>query len=145
MKIKMVMTNNYKLVPEGRRKLKITKSECTPSGKPNKWSLTFEDSEGGFVNNRFDFSNDKSKYAMAKFLEAVLGFEDGDEFDTVEDAKRCIGLEIYADIKHTEGTKLQDDGTPTIFANIDNKTIELANDKEDKSPRNTIIDNNLDL
>lgn len=138
MKLVMKMNNNFKLVPEGRRRFKITKSECTPSGKPNKWSLVFEDcEEQGVVNNRFDFTNDKSLFAMAKFLEAVLDFKDGDEFDTKADAERCVGLEVYAEVKHTEGTQLNDDGTPKIFANIDNKTIELATDKQE-SPRNSI-------
>lgn len=139
MKLIMKMTNNFKTVPEGRRRLKITKSECTPSGKPNKWVLIFEDSEGGTINNRFDFTNDKSLYAMGKFLETVLDFKDGDEFDTKTDAERCLGLEIYADVKHTEGSQLKDDGTPMIFANIDNKSVELATDKPvEESPRNAI-------
>lgn len=139
MKLIMKMTNNYKTVPEGRRRFKITKSECSPSGKPNKWSLVYEDCEGeGNILNRFDFKNDKSRYAMAKFLEVILGFEDGDEFDTVEDAERCLGIEFYADVKHTEGSQVDDDGNPRIFANIDNKTIELATDKKEESPRNSI-------
>lgn len=140
MKIIMKMNNNFKTVPEGRRRFKITKSECSPSGKPNKWSLTYEDCEGeGTINNRFDFTNDKSKFAMLKFLEAMLDFEDGDEFDTIEDAKRCLGLEFYANVKHTQGNKVDDNGDPIIFANIDNKTIEKATDKViEESPRNAI-------
>lgn len=142
MKLIMKMNNNFKTVPEGRRRFKITKSECTPSGKPNKWSLVYEDCEGeGNILNRFDFKNDKSLYAMAKFLEVILGFEDGDEFDTKNDAERCLGIEFYADVIHTEGNTPNEDGTPKIFANIDNKSIELATDeinKEEASPRNSI-------
>lgn len=141
MKLKMNLKNNFKLVPEGKRLLKITKSECTPSGNPNKWSLTFEDSEGGFINSRFDFTNDKSRFAMGKFLETVLGFEDGDEFDTTTDAKKCLDIEIYADVKHTVGNKINEDGEPTIFANIVNQSIKLANEKPSEnelSPRNSI-------
>lgn len=140
MKIIMKMNNNFKTVPEGRRRFKITKSECSPSGKPNKWNLTYEDCAGeGTINNRFDFTNDKSKFAMAKFLEAMLDFKDGDEFDTTEDAKRCLGLQFYADVKHTQGNKVDDNGDPIIFANIDNKTIEKATDEvKEESPRNSI-------
>lgn len=141
MKLKMNLKNNFKLVPEGERRLKITKSECSPSGKPNKWSLTFEDSEGGFVNNRFDFTNDKSRFAMGKFLESVLGFKDGDEFDTVEDAKRCIGIEIIANVVHTQGSQVNENGETTTFANIDNKSIRLADTTKtniSESPRNAI-------
>lgn len=147
MKIKMNLKNNYKLVPQGERRLKITKSECTPSGKPNKWSLTFEDSEGGFVNTRFDFTNDKSLFAMGKFLESVLGFKDGDEFDTIQDAKKCIGVDIIAEVVHTEGSKVNENGEPTIFANVVNKTIRLADDTqstETDSPRNAIANNTID-
>ena len=147
MKIKMNLKNNYKLVPEGERRLKITKSECTPSGKPNKWSLTFEDSEGGFVNTRFDFTNDKSLFAMGKFLESVLNFEDGDEFDTIQDAKKCIGIDIIAEVVHTEGSKVNEDGEPTIFANVVNKTIRLADNTQPTvtdSPRNVIANNAID-
>lgn len=140
MKIIMKMNNNFKTVPEGRRRFKITKSECSPSGRPNKWSLVYEDCEGeGNILNRFDFTNDKSKFAMAKFLEVMLDFKDGDEFDTTEDAKRCLGLEFYAVVKHTQGSQLNDDGTPKIFANIDNKTIEKATGETvEESPRNSI-------
>lgn len=140
MKIIMKMNNNFKTVPEGRRRFKITKSECSPSGAPKRWNLTYEDCEGeGNILNRFDFTNDKSKFAMAKFLEAMLDFKDGDEFDTVEDAKRCLGMEFYADVIHTEGSQTNDDGTPKIFANIDNKTIEKATDEvKEESPRNSI-------
>lgn len=147
MKIKMNLKNNYKLVPEGERRLKITKSECSPSGKPSRWNLTFEDSEGGFVNTRFDFTNDKSLFAMGKFLESVLGFKDGDEFDTKADAERCLGIDIIAEVVHTEGSKVNDDGEPTIFANVVNKTIRLADNTTTQtateSPRN-MISNALD-
>ena len=140
MKIIMKMNNNFKTVPEGRRRFKITKSECSPSGKPNKWNLVYEDVAGeGNIPNRFDFTNDKSKFAMAKFLEVMLDFKDGDEFDTTEDAKRCLGLQFYADVKHTQGNKVDDNGDPIIFANIDNKTIEKATDEvKEESPRNSI-------
>lgn len=140
MKIIMKMNNNFKTVPEGRRRFKITKSECSPSGSPKRWNLTYEDVAGeGNILNRFDFTNDKSKFAMAKFLEVMLDFKDGDEFDTTEDAKRCLGLEFYADVKHTQGNQVDDDGNPRIFANIDNKTIEKATDEvKEESPRNSI-------
>lgn len=140
MKLIMKMNNNFKTVPEGRRRFRITKSECSPSGRPNKWNLVYEDCEGeGNIPNRFDFTSDKSKFAMAKFLETMLDFQDGDEFDTVEDAKRCLGLEFYADVIHTQGNSTNEDGSPKIFANIDNKSIEKATDKvEEQSPRNMI-------
>ena len=144
MKLKMNLKNNFKLVPEGKRRLKITKSECSPSGKPSRWNLTFEDSEGGFINNRFDFNNDKSLFAMGKFLETVLGFKDGDEFDTKEDAAKCIGIEVYAEVIHTQGRQLNENGETMTFANIVNKTIELASEEENESPRNAISNQDED-
>ena len=85
MKIKMNLKSNFTLVPEGERILTITKAECTPSGKPNKLKVTFQDSEGGFINSQYNFDNDKSLFAMGKLLETALSFEDGDEFDTKTD------------------------------------------------------------
>lgn len=145
MKIKMTMSNNFKLVPEGERTLKIVKSECTPSGKPNKWTLTFEDSEGGLIYNRFDLKNDKSLYAMAKFVEEVLDMKDGEEFDTTTDPQKCVGLTITANVIHTEGSQVDDEGNPRIFANIENKSVRLANDSTTTSPRNTIATSVSDL
>lgn len=145
MKIKMTMSNNFKLVPEGERTLKIVKSECSPSGKPNKWTLTFEDSEGGFIYNRFDLKNDKSLYAMAKFVEEVLDMKDGEEFDTTKDPQRCVGLVINANVIHTEGTQCDDEGNPRIFANIENKSVKLAKEDTSESPRNSIVTSVSDL
>lgn len=145
MKIKMTMTNNFKLVPEGERRLKIIKSECTPSGKPNKWTLTFEDSEGGLIYNRFDLKNDKSLYAMAKFVEEVLQMKDGEEFDTSTDPQKCVGLEITANVVHSEGTQVDDNGEPRKFANIENRTVKLVESASNESPRNSIASSVSDL
>lgn len=147
MKIKMVTNGNFKLVPEGERRLKITKSECSPSGKPNRWNLTFEDSEGGVIYNRFDFKNDKSLFAMGKFVEEVLGIKDGEEFDTATDPQKCVGIEIYANVVHTEGSQTDDEGKPRIFANIENKTVRLADktEQQEESPRNAITNSISDL
>ena len=43
MKITLNLKNNFKLVEEGERVLKITKAEATPSGKPDKLKVTFQD------------------------------------------------------------------------------------------------------
>lgn len=147
MKIKMVTNGNFKLVPEGERRLKITKSECSPSGKPNRWNLTFEDSEGGVIYNRFDFKNDKSLFAMGKFVEEVLGIKDGEEFDTTTDPQKCVGIEIYANVVHTEGSQTDDEGKPRIFANIENKTVRLADktEQQEESPRSAITNSISDL
>ena len=55
MKITMNLKSNYKLVPAGERILEITKAECKPSGKPNNMAVTFKDTEGGLIYNKYDF------------------------------------------------------------------------------------------
>lgn len=146
MKIKMNLNGNFKLCPEGERVLKITKAECTPSGKPDKLKVTFQDSEGGFVNSKYDFSNDKSLWTMGMMLSKALGLEDGDEFDTKTDTPKLVGKKLLCEVVHTEGTKPNDDGELPIFANI-KKVIALVNDdtgEVEESPRNMIANNDDD-
>ena len=141
MKIKMNLKNNFKPVPEGERVLEITKAECKPSGKPNSLAVTFKDSEGGFINTRYNFDNDKSLFAMGKMLETALDFEDGDEFDTKNDTPKLIGVKLLCEVVHSEGSKPNENGELPIFANI-RKTISRISDDgeviETDSPRNTI-------
>lgn len=143
MKIKMNLKNNYILVPEGERTLTITKAECSPSGKPARLKVTFQDSEGGFINSQYNFDNDKSLFAMSKLLEVALGFGDGDEFDTKTDTPKLIGKKLLCEVKHSEGSKPNDDGEVPTFANV-RRVIELVEDKQStvsSSPRNEIIEN----
>ena len=144
MKIKMNLNGNFKLCPEGERVLTITKAECTPSGKPDKLKVTFQDSEGGFVNSKYDFANDKSVWAMGMMLSKALELEDGDEFDTKTDTPKLIGKKLLCEIVHTQGTKPNEDGELPTFANI-KRVISLVNEEtgevtEEKSARNMISD-----
>lgn len=149
MKIKMNLNGNFKLCPEGERVLTITKAECTPSGKPDKLKVTFQDSEGGFVNSKYDFTNDKSVWAMGMMLSKALELEDGDEFDTKTDTPKLIGKKLLCEIVHTQGTKPNEDGELPTFANI-KRVISLVNEEtgeltEEKSARNIISDDEDDL
>lgn len=149
MKIKMNLKSNFKIVPEGERVLKITKAECTPSGKPNKMKVTFQDTDGGFINSQYNFDNDKSLFAMGKMLETALQFEDGDEFDTKTDPAKLVGKVLLCEVVHTQGTKPNDEGELPTFANI-KKTISLVEEttgevKASESPRNIIADDEDDL
>ena len=149
MKIKMNLNGNFKLCPEGERVLTITKAECTPSGKPDKLKVTFQDSEGGFVNSKYDFTNDKSVWAMGMMLSKALELEDGDEFDTKLDTPKLVGKKLLCEIVHTQGTKPNDDGELPTFANI-KRVIALVDDEtgevtEEKSARNIIADDEDDL
>ena len=148
MKIKMNLKSNFTLVPEGERILTITKAECTPSGKPNKLKVTFQDSEGGFINSQYNFDNDKSLFAMGKLLETALSFEDGDEFDTKTDTPKLVGKKLLGEVAHSQGTKPNEDGELPTFANL-RKTISLITDdgevvENNASPRNIIADDEED-
>lgn len=149
MKIRMNLKGNFKLVPEGQRVLEITKAECTPSGKPNKMKVTFQDTEGGFINTQYNFDNSTSVWVMGKMLEIAIGMEDGDEFDTKTDTPKLIGKKLLCEVKHTKGTKLNEEtGEYPTFANI-SKTISLVTDDgevvdTEKSPRNAIADDDED-
>lgn len=147
MKIKMNLKGNFTLVPEGERVLTITKAECKPSGKPTNMKVTFQDSEGGFINSQYNFDNDKSLFAMGKLLETALGFEDGDEFDTKTDAERLIGKKLLCEVVHTQGTKPNENGELPTFANV-RKTISLVSDDgevvSNQSPRNAIATDDED-
>lgn len=149
MKITMNLKGNFKLVEEGERVLTITKAECTPSGKPNKMKVTFQDTDGGFINSQYNFDNDKSLFAMGKMLEVALGFEDGDEFDTKTDTPKLIGKTLLCEVVHTQGTKPNDEGELPTFANIKKVLSLVTEDGEvtsnNSSPRSAIVDDEDDL
>lgn len=149
MKITMNLKGNFKLVEEGERVLTITKAECTPSGKPNKMKVTFQDVDGGYINSQYNFDNDKSLFAMGKMLEVALGFEDGDEFDTKTDTEKLINKKLLCEVVHTQGTKPNNDGELPTFANI-KKVLSLVTEDEEvtndnSSPRSAIVDDEDDL
>lgn len=147
MKIKMNLSGSFKTCPEGKRVLTITKAECTPSGKPDKLKVTFQDTEGGFVNSKYDFTNDKSIWAMGMMLSKALQLDDGDEFDTKLDTPRLIGKKLLCEVIHTQGTKPNEDGELPTFANI-KKVISLVDDEvekvEEQSARNMIVNDEDD-
>ena len=146
MKIKMNLKNNFKLVEEGERVLKITKAEAKPSGKPTSLVVTFQDIDGGMITSRYSFENSGAVWAMSKLCEIALGLKDGDEFDTKEDTPRLVGQELLCEVVHTKGTKPNDNGELPTFANV-KKVISLANTKTGEvvdSPRNAIANQEED-
>lgn len=147
MRIKLNLKNNFKLVEEGERVLTITKAEAKPSGKPTSLVVSFQDKDGGYITNRYDFTNDKSLFAMAKLLETALGFEDGDEFDTKTDTARLVGKVLLCEVTHTQGTKPNENGELPTFANIKRTISLITNDGEvvsNQSPRNAIATDDED-
>lgn len=146
MKIKMNLKNNFKLVEEGKRVLKITKAEAKPSGKPTSLVVTFQDIDGGIITSRYSFENSGAVWAMSKLCEIALGLKDGDEFDTSTDTQKLIGKELICEVSHSKGTKANDKGEFPTFANV-KKVISLVNENTgevSESPRNSIIDDDLD-
>lgn len=122
----------FKVVPEGTRLLEITKAECTPSGKPNKMTIGFKDCEnGGTCQSKYDFDNDGAMFAMAMLCQKALEMPDMDAFDTMQDTPKLVGKKLWCEVKHTKGTKENDEGVLPTFANI-KKVIELDKTDENK-------------
>lgn len=148
--IKMNLQNSFVLVPEGERVLEITKAECKPSGKPTAMHVTFKDSEGGFVNNRYDFSVPGAVTAMSIMINYALGLEDGDQFDTVKDTPRLVGKKLVCEVTHAEGNKPNKDGKIPVFANIGKvigayeETGEVITTASTTSARRAIATDDLD-
>lgn len=153
--IKMNLQNSFVLVPEGERVLEITKAECKPSGKPSAMHVTFKDSEGGLIQNKYDFSVPGALTAMSIMINYALGLEDGDEFDTIKDTPKLVGKKLVCEVKHTQGNKPNTDGKVPTFANIGKvlgayegsiKTIPELNTVQPTttSPRQQIISDDLD-
>ena len=116
--IKMNLQNTFVLVPEGERVLEITKAECKPSGKPTAMHVTFKDNQGGFLNNRYDFSVPGAVTAMSIMINYALGLNDGDDFDTINDTPKLVGKKLVCEVVHTQGNKPGKDGKLPTFANI---------------------------
>lgn len=145
MKIKLKLKNNYKIVPEGQRILTVKNAEFRPAGVPKELRVTFEDSEGGLINTRYDMTNDKSKWVMAIFISTALNLSsDEEEFET-KDVGKLIGKKLLCEVVHRDGTKPNDNGEVPVFANI-NKIIKRIDDYTDTdlSPRNMIADDDFD-
>ena len=144
MKIKMNLKGNFKLVPEGQRVLEITKAECKPSGKPNFLVVTFQDSEGGIINNRYNFDSQGGLFSMGMLVSTALGLQDGDDFDTKSDTPKLVGKKVVCEVVHNLGTKPNEIGEFPTFANI-KKVIKLVTEEdEDLSPRNIISEKSYD-
>ena len=127
----------YKTIPAGDRVLEITKAECTPSGKPNKMTVTFKDGETGATSqSKYDFDNDKGMFAMAMLCQKALEIPDMDTFDT-KDAGLLVGKLLLCEVVHTEGTKPKEDGTFPIFANVRKvkELVGVANNAEENAEK----------
>lgn len=118
MKIKYNLNEGFKLVPEGLRELEIIKAEAKPSGKPQAIHITFKDSEGGQLINRYDLNVQPAIIAFGYICKYTLNTSDADEIDTVTDLPKMIGKKVVCEVVHTKGNQAREDGTFPTFANI---------------------------
>lgn len=146
MKIKLNLKNNFKLVPEGERVLTVKNAEFRPAGVPKELRVTFEDSEGGLINTRYDMTNDKSKWIMAIFITTALNLSSDEEWFETKDVEKLIGKKLLCGVVHRDGTKPNDNGEVPVFANI-NKIIKRVDDYTDTelSPRNVIANESFNV
>ena len=102
MQIKLNLKGGFKTVKEGERALTITDAKVSPSGAPNKLTLTMVDTEDGArLQNTYNFNNDTSLWAMGMMLSVALGLEDGEEFDT-KDCDKLKDITLLCEVKHSE-------------------------------------------
>ena len=146
MKVKLNLNNNFKLAEEGEQVLEITKAEATPSGKPSSLKVTFKAANGGFINSKYDFNNDKALFGMGILVSKALGLDDGDEFDTKEDTAKLVGKKLLCEVVHTQGSRPNEDGELPVFANVKRviSLVEETENKTEESPRNMIANSDED-
>lgn len=102
MQIKLNLKGGFKTVKEGERVLKITEAKVSPSGAPNKLTLTMVDEEDGArLQNTYNFNNDTSVWAMGMMLSVALGLDDGEEFNT-DNVNELVDIKLLCEVKHSE-------------------------------------------
>ena len=126
MKVKVNLVGNFKVVQEGERVLEITDAKVVPSGKPEKLQLTMKDVEDGaqLINN-YKFDNETSVWAMGMMLNAALGVEDGDEFDT-KDVGKLIGVKLLCEVAHSEYNDKTYANVKKVISKVDETTGEVS-------------------
>lgn len=144
MMIKLNLKGNYKTVQEGERVLEITGAKVTPSGKPNKLQLNMKDVEDGAqLLNSYNFDNDTSVWAMGMMLNAALGLEDGDDFDT-KDVNKLVGIKLLCEIAHSEYNDKTYANVRKVICRVDDEDA-VGDIEEVVSGRNAIEEDDEDL
>lgn len=117
MVIKFNLNSSFKVVPEGNRTLTITKAEAKPSGKPTAIYITWKDSEGGVINDRYDLTREVALTKLGILIRNALNLPDMSEFDT-KDIGQLENKVLLCEVAHTQGTQPKEDGSYPVFANI---------------------------
>lgn len=148
-------TGNYKVVEEGKQTVKITKAELIvgdKTKKPKSIKVTLSAESGGniFTNYTLD-EKDKFIWLTGVFITTALGLKDGDNFDT-DDVDKLVGHKLLIEVVHTPDKNDPDKfyaNVKRIISNADGeieiKDEDLPFDTSDISPRNMIVNNDLDL
>ena len=120
------------------RVLEIVKVEAKPSGKPNAIHITFKDSEGGQLVNRYDLNVAPAVMAFGYVCKYTLDTQDADEIDTATDLPKMVGKKVICEVVHTKGNQAREDGTFPTFANIKRVLGKAEETTTTKSPRASI-------
>lgn len=137
MVIKFNLSTGFKVVPEGERKLTITKAEAKPSGKPTAIYITWTDSEGGIINDRYDLTREVAITKLGILIRNALDMQDMEEFDT-KDIGQLENKTLLCEVAHTQGTQPKDDGSYAIFANV-KKILSLVENKTETKTVSTTV------
>lgn len=151
--INVNLSSNYKLVKEGERVLEITDAKVTPSGAPNKITLTMTDIEDkANLLNTYKLDNDKSQWALGQLLHASLGLNDGESFDT-KDINKLVGVKLKCEVIHSDFNDRKYANIKKIISRVDTNDAtgevvsgeELSNLINSTLPkgRSAIIDDDL--
>ena len=144
MEIKLNLKGNYKLVQEGERVLEITSAKVSPSGAPNKLTLTMKDVEdGASLQNSYTFNNDISVWAMGMLLSTALGLEDGESFDT-KDCNKLVGIKLLCEIAHSEYNGNTYANVKKVISKVEEETEVTYPDMSTLSGRQEIAEEDLD-
>lgn len=142
--IQFNLKGGFEVVPEGNRILEVIDVKITPSGNPEKISITMKDSEKGQLMYNVNLKNETSIWAFGLMCEKALNIKDGELFD-VSRSMELIGKKLECEVKHTKGTNPNANGEFPVFANV-KKVIRLVNNTSVETsinPRDAILGNDL--
>lgn len=129
MQIKLNLKGGFKTVKEGERVLKITEAKVSPSGAPNKLTLTMVDEEDGArLQNTYNFNNDTSVWAMGMMLSVALGLDDGEEFNT-DNVNELVDIKLLCEVRHSEYNGNTYANVKKVIAKVDDDTTPTEEDK----------------
>ena len=104
----------FRTMPEGEQVLRIESVLGLPRANVTNVEIVFKNEEGITLKNKYDLTSDGGYAAFYYLVSKGCGIELDGEFDIDE----LVGRFVEVEIVHKEGTKLREDGTYPVFANI---------------------------